>query len=75
MPADLVGAIEHAHRIIDWQENLAEKEIPPQWMWHLDDEVGPFLEEVFRARREKYGTDEGREEAEMMSNDLAKGRR
>lgn len=72
----MVGAIEQAHRILDWQENLTEDEMPPEWMWHVDDEVGPFLEEVFRVRREKMGGDSGgREVADMMSNELAEGRR
>lgn len=66
-------AIEHAHTVLDWQENLTQDEMPPQWMWHLDEEVGPFLEEVFRDRRESMGGN-GNETADMMSNDLSKGR-
>lgn len=74
--------IEHANRILDWQENLRPKEIPPEWMWPLDDEVGKWLEEVMEARNEGSGGSEERsnpnshrEKTPMMSNELAEGRR
>lgn len=62
--------------ILDWKENLTEEEMPPSWMWHLDEELAPWMEDVHRARQEKFGSnDSSRETADMMSNELARDRR
>lgn len=70
-------AIEHANRILDWQENLLEDEMPPEWMWHLDHELEPWFDEVERKREERYGArdDDRDERVPMMDNELARGRR
>jgi hypothetical protein len=71
-------AINHAMTIIDWQENLTKEEMPPEWMWHLDEEVATFLERVFRERRERMGLppdDEGGSDGKrMVGNELTRGR-
>lgn len=70
LPCDLAMALEQAHRIITWQENLTKEEMPPKWMWHLEWELDAWFEEVERLREEKYGGgDDAREEAPMMRND------
>lgn len=71
LPADLALAIDHGFKIISWQENLMEEEMPPRWMWHLDWELETWFEEVETLRKQKYGggSDESLEEASMMRND------
>lgn len=77
MPADLVMAIEHAFRVCDWQENLMPDEMPPQWMWPFDVELGHWFEEIERERKKKYGgeTEESGPDKEIdgpsMQNELA----
>lgn len=44
IPADLMLAIDHSLRILSWQENLMEDEMPPKWMWHLDSELQTHFE-------------------------------
>jgi len=72
IPYDLMSAIEHANRIIDWQENLTGDEIPPTWMWHLSSELETHFGEVERRREEKYGSQNNgngpMETVPMMSN-------
>lgn len=64
--------------IVSWQENLADEEVPPEWMWALDHELIGWFDEVKRKRDEKYGRsndDDDRDEAPMMTNELAAARR
>lgn len=70
----MVGAIEQAHRILDWHENLTEDEIPPEWMWPLDHELVGWFEEVKRNREAKFGGKPDESPA-MMENEYAHGRR
>lgn len=55
MPADLLHAIEHANRVLDWQENLSSEEMPPEWMWPLDDEIVQWMDRVVEERKERFG--------------------
>lgn len=68
-------AIEHAHRILDWQENLSHDEIPPSWMWIFEDELEIWFDDVEEKRKEKYGDRSGDTTVPLMDNELAKGRR
>lgn len=56
-----------------------EEEMPPQWMWHLDHEVVVWFERIDEQRKARFGGgDDGGEDyepPEMMTNELAKGRR
>lgn len=52
---DLFLAIEHALRILSWQENLTSDECPPAWMWALDWEIEAWFEKIKIARDQKYG--------------------
>lgn len=55
IPHDLHSAIEHAYRILNWQENLEEKEMPESWMWHLEWELEAHFEHVATERKLRYG--------------------
>jgi hypothetical protein len=55
-PIDLFNAIDHASRIIYWQENLSDKEMPERWQWHLDWEI----EEHFKILKQKR--DDGKDD-------------
>lgn len=69
-------AIEHAHRILDWHENLPGDEIPPSWMWAFEEELEIWFDEVEAKRKEKYGDSSSKDESvPMMNNELSKGRR
>lgn len=68
--------MQHAYRILHWQENLLEEEMPPRWMWPFEEELQLWFERVDRERRSKYGGDSSDDEegGVMMGNELAKGR-
>jgi hypothetical protein len=69
-------AVEHANLILSWQENLVEDEIPPVWMWALDEELNDWFEKVDRDRKAKYGGgDDDYESDSMTQNELANNRR
>lgn len=76
MPHELVMAISHAHRILDWQENLSSDEVPPSWMWPFEDELEIWFDQVEEKRSERYGNrGDNDTTVPMMSNEMAKGRR
>ena len=69
-------AITHAHSILGWQENMVSEEMPPKWMWHLDWELEVWFERVDKERKARFGGGGDDEDTgDMMTNDLAKGRR
>ena len=69
-------AVQFAGRILEWQENLTEEEMPPQWMWCFEDELEPWFDEIFRARKSDSGGSGGEEAPEgYMTNDLVGDRR
>lgn len=76
-----MAAIEHAMRVLDWQENLLGDEMPPAWMWPLDSELQVWFDEVERNREERYGSRSSSSDSDddkvvpLMSNALAEGRR
>lgn len=71
LPWDLLIAIQHAYRILNWQENLMPDEMPPSWMWPLEWELEEWFEDVERRRKEKYGTDGGTDDVRMDKNEYA----
>jgi hypothetical protein len=76
VPHELVMAIEHAHRILDWHDNMVSEEIPPQWMWPFEDELKIWFQQVEEKRDERNGNHGDKDTTvPMMSNDMAKGRR
>jgi hypothetical protein len=71
-------AVNHAHVILSWQENLAKDETPPEWMWALDDELEKWFDDVEENRKEKYGInrDSGNDTVvPLMQNELTRNRR
>lgn len=80
VPIDLIRAVEHAFKVLDWHENLMKEEIPPEWMWPVDHELEMWFEEVERKREAKFGNGAGDDDdpSGMMHNELAdeiRGRR
>lgn len=77
VPADLMLAIEHAHRILTWRENLPNEEMPPAWMWHLERELDLWFKQVEKNREDNRpgggGGDEG--SSGGVQNELTKGMR
>lgn len=70
-------ALEQAQRVLNWQENLMEEEMPPAWMWPFDQQLEEWFEEVERKRKSKYGADSDDDDepmGDMMQNEFAKGR-
>lgn len=51
-------AVAHADSILQLQENLESKEMPPEWMWPLSWEMEQHMAKVSAARREKYGIED-----------------
>lgn len=58
---DLFLVIEHALRILSWQENLGKDECPPAWMWHLDWEIEAWFKKVQIERDRKWGNNSSSE--------------
>lgn len=70
-------AIEHAVRIVSWQENLPPDECPPAWMWPLDWEIEEWFEKVKIERDKKFGknksidpSDGGEESSDMWTENV-----
>ena len=61
--------------ILNWQENLGSEDMPPEWMWTVDDELEIWFDEVKARREERYNAGSGDETPEMMSNTLVRKRR
>jgi hypothetical protein len=60
-----------------WQENLPNKEMPPKWMWALDDELTRHFDWVQRQRddpNDDRDDDEPRSVGPMLQNEYAKNR-
>jgi len=58
VPHDFHAAVDHAMKILSWQENLPSDEMPPHWMWNLDWELKDHFIKVESDRRTKYGGSE-----------------
>lgn len=58
--------------ILNWHENLIEAEIPPRWMWELDEELADHFDRI-RADRDS-DRDTG-DDGPMMQNEYALERR
>lgn len=55
VPHDFHSAVDHALRVLSWQENLPGDEMPPRWMWTLDWEIDKHFTIVESKRKSKYG--------------------
>lgn len=68
-----MAAFSHAGMILGWQEHLSSDEMPPRWMWELEEDLQRHFEELADARRS--GRDFTPESAgSMMKNAYAEGR-
>jgi hypothetical protein len=68
-----MGTISWAMTIISWQENMQRAEVPPRWMWALDDELVKHFERI----RDRSGDDDDTEDrpaAPMLVNEHARNR-
>lgn len=66
--------------MLHWQENLAPDEMPPYWMWPLDEELAVWFERVVEERESRHGggggSSSGPDDGGSWSqNEYAKGRR
>lgn len=72
--------ISRAALIVAWQDNLPSDEMPPRWMWTLDDDLNAHFERIKEERDKKYGTgssdddDDDRSSGPMLKNELAQNR-
>lgn len=73
VPWELSVAASHAYRILFWQENLTDDEMPEQWKWPFEDELALHFERVQRMRDEKYGRTSSDDDGgtPMMQNEYA----
>lgn len=61
--------------ILGWYEHLPSDDMPPRWMWHLDEEISHHFDEV----KERYRTGASKDEDDWaagptIKNEYAKGR-
>lgn len=56
-----------------WQENLLEKDMPPRWMWSLDEELSRHFERI-REKDDDPRADDDDGPGPMMQNEYAKNR-
>lgn len=63
-----MGAIERALSILSWQDNLPKKWMPPQWMWHLDEELIEHFDWVEEQRHQGPNDEDDDEEDESPSS-------
>jgi hypothetical protein len=68
LPADLMTAIDHALRILYWQENLIDDEMPDKWKWHLDSELETHFKVIKDKRNSGKGSSSSSEEEEWEDN-------
>lgn len=68
-------AIEHAHRICDWHENLPSDEIPPSWMWPHESELEIWFQAVEDKREENRPSGGSDKSVPMMQNELVAERK
>ncbi len=55
--------------LVFWQENLAEEDMPPEFMWHLDEELDAWFADVKRRRESRNDPrNDDLEEPELVKN-------
>lgn len=65
-------AVSHAVLILGWQENLLKSEMPPRWMWALDEDLTRHFERIAADR--ESGRESDPEDEPMMHNEYARNR-
>lgn len=74
-PADLLRAIYHANKILDWYENFPEDDIPPEWMWPFEEELDKWFKELKAEKAAGSETSDDRTKVPLMDNELTAGKR
>lgn len=64
-------AVTHADRILYWQEELPEEEIPPVWMWPFVPELEAWFDRVRSDRANRHKSGGARDNPELVENELA----
>ncbi|QBQ74875.1 hypothetical protein [Caudovirales GX15bay] len=59
--------------ILLWHQNLPESDLPPRWMWHLDEELERHFDRV-KARRANGDSFDDGGDGFVVRNEYAKGR-
>jgi hypothetical protein len=62
--------------ILGWYENLPQEDMPPRWMWHLNDDLERHFEKM-KAKRSSGSRDNDDEEwapGATIQNEYARGR-
>jgi hypothetical protein len=57
---------------MQWEENLLEDDMPPEWMWGMPDDLEEWFDEVSARYREGRTRDD---DESMVENELARDRR
>ena len=61
--------------ILAWHENLPEEDMPPRWMWTLDEDLERHFEKVKDRRSAGISADDDDDDVGVViRNDYAKGR-
>ncbi len=69
-------AIIHAQLVIGWQENLLPEDMPPEWMWPLNEALNEWFDTVKKRHEEKYGTKtDDDDDGDMAQNELTRGKK
>lgn len=70
IPSDLMLAVNHALRVIAWQENAQEEaDVPPRWMWTLENELEAYFLRRKREKEAKYGVSSSSSSADDSGGD------
>ena len=71
-----MNAVAHAMTILGWFEHLTEDDLPPEWMWHLTEELEDHFEMVKERRKSGASSrdDDERPSGPMIRNEYARGR-
>ena len=67
-----MGVISRSVTIIYWQENMSPEDVPPRWMWALDDELTRHFERMKERQPGDY--DDDPPAGPMLVNEHAKNR-
>ncbi len=71
VPYDLARALPHAHRILNWYENVSEDEMPPQWMWPFEEKLEEHFATIKANRESETIEDNSGAETSLTKNELA----
>ena len=59
VPEEFLSALNHAERIVSWESELSQDEMPPVWVRPLWWEMEKWMARVVSERKAKYGGSSG----------------